>query len=59
MHVDPWRMVHEWTWCQFWTAVKYLKARAEDEQRAIRKARVSAGLEKPKLVDMIREQGIL
>lgn len=58
MHVDPWRIIHEWTWSQFWSTLQYLEDKSIEQQRHIRKARVSAGLEKPKLVDVLRDQGI-
>lgn len=51
-------MCETWTWARFWNTFEYLEARAKEDKREQRMARVKAGLEKPKLVDWARENGI-
>ena len=55
MNLDPWRIMDTWTWWRFWWTVEYLNDRAKEDREHARRERVRAGIEKPKLVDWLRE----
>jgi len=55
LHIDPWRAMEEWTWARFWDAYAFVSARIDGAKEERRRARVSAGLEKPRFVDAIRD----